>query len=82
MGSCTEGALYSGEDVGRWLSRLTQSKGRGIEGLGKEKMNVGFRERENARDSEHSLIWQPDPEYEGACRRGHFSFLPVDRIGM
>lgn len=41
--------------------------------------NIGFRESENARDSEHSLIWQPNPEYEGFCRGKHLSFLLVDR---
>lgn len=44
-------------------------------------MNIGFRERENARDSEHSFIWQPDAEYEGSCRGGHLSFFLVDGAG-
>lgn len=41
--------------------------------------NIGFRESENARDPEHSLMWQPNPQYEGSCRGEHVSFLLIDR---
>lgn len=37
--------------------------------------NIEFREIENARNSEHLLIWQPDPEYGCAFREVHLSFL-------
>lgn len=40
--------------------------------------NIEFRESENAKDSEHSLIWQPNPQYKGFCGGERLSFLLVD----